>query len=311
VAPSPFAPFFSRRGYALLDGGLATQLESQGHDLAHPLWSARLLAEEPAAIERAHLAFLGAGADCIISSSYQATPQGLVESGCSPREARVLIERSWEIAFDACQQAAKAANGPAPIAAASIGPYGAYLADGSEYRGDYGLTVQELADFHRERFEILSSIAPLIAFETIPCLEEAQSIRLLLRGGPPVQAWVSFSCSDGSLLADGSPIEAAASVFDDVPGVVAVGVNCTAPRNVPSLVRGLRARDSRKEVIVYPNSGATYCGETKAWSDVHAQDGLAHQVTDWLTMGARVIGGCCRVTPAEVQRIATSLASAD
>ncbi len=305
---NPFTPFLDDQGYVLLDGGLATQLESQGYDLAHSLWSARLLAEDPDAIRRGHRAFVEAGANCIISSSYQATPQGLMENGCSPREARRLIERSWSLAQEVCLEAASEGKGLAPVAAASIGPYGAYLADGSEYRGDYGLTVQDLVEFHQERFDILSVLAPLLAFETIPSVAEAQAIRRLLLGGPRVSAWVSFSCRDGDCIADGHSIEEAVQVFDDVPHVVAVGVNCTDPRHVPSLIARLSARRTAKEIVVYPNSGATYCADSKTWNDEGTKGGLARQVATWRAEGARLIGGCCRVTAPDLAEIAAALA---
>ena len=303
---SPIAPFLDRQGYLLLDGGLATELELRGHDLRHSLWSARLFGEDPSAILQVHRAFLEAGADCIISSSYQATPQGLVENGCSPEEARALLELSWSLARDACEEAALAREGPAPLAAASIGSYGAYLADGSEYRGGYGISVQELVEFHRPRFEILGALAPLIAFETIPCLEEAEAIRELLEGRPEISAWVSFSCRDGENLVGGHTIEEAACVFDDLSSVVAVGVNCTNPKHVSSLITRLRSRRVGKEIIVYPNSGATYCAESKTW-DEGAETGLSSLAPGWVAEGARLIGGCCRVSAAEVREIVQAL----
>lgn len=307
MSASPIAHILDCQGYLLLDGGLSTELEQQGHDLQHALWSARLLAEDPGAILRAHRAFLDAGADCIISSSYQATPQGLVKSGRSAKEARALIELSWFLARDACEEAASTRDGPAPLAAASIGPYGAYLADGSEYRGDYGLSVEALVEFHRARFEILGALSPLLAFETIPCLDEAVAIRQLLDDGPEVHAWVSFSCRDGEHIADGHTIEEAASVFDDLPAVVAVGVNCTDPVHMGSLIARLRARTVQKEVIVYPNSGATYCAVSKTWDEASATPGLATLAPGWVAQGARLIGGCCRVSAAELGEIAKAL----
>lgn len=304
---SPLAPVLEWQGFVIIDGGLSAELERQGHDLNHSLWSARLLAEDPGAILCAHRAFLDAGADCIISSSYQATPQGLLKHGFSTAEARALVLKSWELARVACEEAALARKGPAPIAAASIGPYGAYLADGSEYRGDYGLSVDALVEFHRERFEILAPVAPLLAFETIPCLEEAQAIRTLLAGTPGPGAWVTFSCRDGEHIADGHTIEEAASVFDDLPQVIAVGVNCTSPAHVGSLIRRLRARGGAKAIIVYPNSGEAYCAETKAWSPGSKGQGIASLATTWRADGAQLIGGCCRVAAAELGEIADAL----
>ncbi|MFT6107897.1 MAG: homocysteine S-methyltransferase [Planctomycetota bacterium] len=307
---SPLAPTLERQGFVIIDGGLSTELERQGHDLNHSLWSARLLAEDPGAILRAHRAFLDAGANCIISSSYQATPQGLLKHGFSAAEARALMLKSWELARVACEQAASVGTGrtgPAPTAAASIGPYGAYLADGSEYRGDYGLSVDALVEFHRERFDLLAPVAPLLAFETIPCLEEAEAIRRLLTENPAPCAWVTFSCRDGEHIACGHTIEEAASVFDDLPQVIAVGVNCTEPEHVGSLIRRLRARGGAKEIIVYPNSGEAYCAETKTWSEGSRSQGLASLAPTWHAAGARLIGGCCRVAASELREIADAL----
>ena len=304
---SPLTPILEQQGFVIIDGGLATELERQGHDLNHSLWSARLLADDPDAILRAHRAFLNAGADCIISSSYQATPQGLRQHGFSAAEAKALILKSWELAHAACAEAAPGRTGPAPIAAASIGPYGAYLADGSEYRGDYGLSLDALVEFHRERFELLAPVATLLAFETIPSLDEAEAIRRLLLEAPEVNAWVTFSCRDAERISDGHSIEEAASVFDDLPQVIAVGVNCTDPVYVGALIRRLRARGGNKDVVVYPNSGEPYCAETKTWSPANESQGLASLAPAWLADGARLIGGCCRVAAADLREIIASL----
>lgn len=311
--PSPIRELLEESGLLLLDGGLASELEVRGHDLDHPLWSARLLAEDPQAIRDAHLAFLEAGAGCIISSSYQATPRGLVEAGASPTLARELLRTSYRLAREACElfaDSVEAPERPAPLAAASIGPYGAYLADGSEYRGDYGLDVTQLVDFHRERVELLAELAQLLAVETIPSMHEAEALRRLLgeAGCPP--AWVSFSCRDGEHLCDGTPLRSAASLFEDLPTVVAVGVNCTAPQHVASLIRAVHAGAPGKEVVVYPNSGETYLPDTKSWAPAPESLDLPRLVGSWQSAGARLIGGCCRITARELGRIDSALGGA-
>lgn len=311
MTQSPFEPHLAARDHVLLDGGLASQLELEGHDLDHALWSARLLADDPDAIERAHRAFLDAGADCVISASYQATPQGLRRAGASAAEARALILRSLELAERArdeflAERGAGPAS-PAPVVAASIGPYGAYLADGSEYRGDYGVGLAALVDFHRERFELLAGRADLLAIETIPSVTEVEALRELLLEHPGAAAWVSFACRDGAHLADGAPIERAAEALEDLENLVAVGVNCTAPEHVDSLLGRLAARRSSAELLAYPNSGERYEAETKTWSEEPSRSDLPDLATGWRRGGARLIGGCCRVTAPDLARIAAAL----
>lgn len=296
------------KGHLLLDGGLAAELEAQGHDLNHRLWSARLLVEDPAAIVDAHLAFLRAGADCLISSSYQATPQGLRECGASKRESRDLIRLSHRLALDAGEQIrADGLSGSGTLVAASIGPYGAYLADGSEYRGNPGVSVAELLDFHRERFEILAEEADLLAIETLPSIEEATALRELLEEDGRVAAWVSFTCRDGDHLASGQPLSEAAALLSEMENVVAVGVNCTAPAHLASLIEQVRHACPCKEVVVYPNSGETYSVADKSWSGEAPAESLLQLAPDWREQGARLIGGCCRVPASKLVELGRSL----
>lgn len=303
----PISETIEGRGCLMLDGGLAAELEARGHDLDHPLWSARLLLENPLAIEAAHLAFLNAGADCLISASYQATPQGMMELGLSRTEAARLIRFSHRLAMDAWECFADSGGGDdrsvEPLVAASIGPYGAYLADGSEYRGDYGLSPATLVDFHRERFEILSDEADLLAIETIPCVDEAIALRELLIEDGRTAAWVSFTCRDGGHLASGERIRDAAELLADVPAVVAVGVNCTAPRHVSSLVEEIQQACPDKPVLVYPNSGESYRAEDKSWTRESSGAGMENAVQEWVDLRVQGIGGCCRVAAADLKRL--------
>ena len=298
----------------VLDGGLATQLEAQGRDLSDRLWSARLLVEEPEAIVEAHLAFFRAGARVATTASYQATFEGFAARGIGHDEAVALLRRSVALASlarDRYREERAAAGAPDPgplLVAASIGPYGAMLADGSEYRGRYGLPVGALVDFHRERLAILAAGgADLLAVETIPELDEAVAIARLLDATPGARAWVSFSCRDGGHLRGGPPIEEAVEAVAGSPAVLAVGVNCTAPEHVETLVRRVRAV-TRKPVVAYPNSGEGWDAAARRWTGAEAGrvDGAAAR--RWHAAGATLIGGCCRVTPDQVALIAGAFA---
>ncbi|MEM6672687.1 MAG: homocysteine S-methyltransferase [Planctomycetota bacterium] len=306
-----FEPFLQRRGYVLLDGGLATELEKEGHDLNDSLWSAKILTEDPDAILRAHLAFLESGADCIVTSSYQATPQGLVARGHSPEEARQLIRKSYDLAAEACARfiasTPESGSRPAPLVAASIGPYGAYLADGSEYTGRYDIDVPELVEFHRERFELLADLSALLAIETIPSLPEAEAFRRLFEESPAARAWVSFACRDGERISDGSLLRDAVAPFDDLEQVVAVGVNCTSPDHVTSLIDAIRDRGTHKEIVVYPNSGARYCVHDRSWSPEPTEGRVVDLVGTWRAKGARLIGGCCQIDASDLSNISQAL----
>ena len=218
----------------VLDGGLATQLEAQGADLSDELWSARLLVEDPGAILAAHLAYFRAGARIATTASYQATFEGFERRGIGRDDATVLLRRSVELAAAARDTMLEEhRSGPERYIAASIGPFGAMLADGSEYRGRYGRTVEQLRDFHRERLEVLfATDADVLAVETIPEIEEAAAVAQLVAATPDAAAWVSFSCADGRRIRSGAPIEDAVAAVAFTPGILAVGVNCTAPEHV-------------------------------------------------------------------------------
>src|SRR5919206_39255 len=215
----------------VLDGGMSNQLESAGHDLSDELWSARLLAERPEAITEAHLAYFEAGADVAITSSYQATFEGFAKRGIDQQRAAELIALSVELAREAARQAqAKGVSRPLWVAA-SVGPYGAMLADGSEYRGRYGLTVRELERFHRPRMEALAAARPdVFALETVPDTDEAEALLRAVRGlGVP--AWLSYTI-DGDRTRAGQPLQDALALAADAEEVIAVGVNCSAPQDV-------------------------------------------------------------------------------
>ncbi|MFD5078710.1 homocysteine S-methyltransferase [Streptomyces sp. NPDC058371] len=290
-------------GTVVLDGGMSNQLESAGHDLRDELWSARLLAERPEAITEAHLAYFEAGADVAVTASYQATFEGFAKRAVGPERAAELIGLSVELAREAARRA-HAGGVTRPLwVAASAGPYGAMLADGSEYRGRYGLSVDELERFHRPRLEVLAAAAPdVLALETVPDTDETRALLRAVRGlGVP--AWLSYTV-DGDRTRAGQPLEDAFALAADADEVIAVGVNCCSPADVDSAVE-TAARVTGKPVVVYPNSGETWDARARAW------DGrptfTSEQVTGWRRAGARLIGGCCRVGPTAITGISQAV----
>ncbi|MGV9338760.1 homocysteine S-methyltransferase [Streptomyces sp. NPDC003688] len=294
-------------GPVVLDGGLSNQLAAAGHDLSDELWSARLLAERPEAVTEAHLAYFAAGADVAITASYQATFEGFGRRGIGRAAAARLMASSVELAREAARAAARAADVARPLwVAASAGPYGAMLADGSEYRGRYGLSVTELERFHRPRLEVLAGAAPdVLALETVPDTDEAEALLRAVRGlGVPV--WLSYTV-EGRYTRAGQPLDEAFGLAADVDEVIAVGVNCCAPEDALYAV-GTAHRVTGKPVVVYPNSGESWDAEARAWDGRASFDtGL---VDDWLAAGARLIGGCCRVGPGTIGAVAGRVAEA-
>ncbi len=302
----PIRGFLERAGFLVLDGGLATELEGLGCDLDDPLWSARALIEEPEAIRAAHRRFLEAGADCIATATYQATFEGFAARGLDAAATARLLRASVDLAISAREDFLGGGAGPAirppPLVAASIGPYGAHLADGSEYTGDYGLSAAELYDFHARRWEVLAETpADVLACETTPSVEETRAYcRLAAVSHRPT--WVSFQCRDAARLADGTPLETAVALCDAEPHVVAVGVNCVDPRFVAPLVRAAR-RATEKPVLAYPNSGEAWDAEAKCWTGPATPTDWARGAAEWREEGADGVGGCCRVGPAEIAAI--------
>lgn len=293
-------------GAVVLDGGMSNQLESAGHDLSDELWSARLLAERPEAITEAHLAYFEAGADVAITSSYQATFEGFAGRGIERERAAELLAQSVELAREAARQAhAKGVTRPLWVAA-SVGPYGAMLADGSEYRGRYGLSVDELEAFHRPRLEVLAAAGPdVLALETVPDADEAEALLRAVRGlGVP--AWLSYSVA-GDRTRAGQPLEEAFALAAGADEVIAVGVNCCVPEDVDGAIE-TAARVTGKPVVVYPNSGEAWDAEARAWEG--SSTFSPEEVRGWHASGARLIGGCCRVGPEAIASIAGALTPA-
>ena len=276
-------------GALVLDGGLATELEGQGHDLSDALWSARLLRDNPDAIVAAHRAFCDAGADVAITASYQASVEGFARVGVERAAALELMARSVGLAR----------NAGARIVAGSVGPFGAAQADGSEYTGDYGdIAPAALVEFHTPRLDALRSAgADCFAFETIPRLDEAGALIGLLQPGD--EAWLSLQCRDAGHLASGERIEAIADVIRGADALIAVGVNCTAPEHALELLTRLRSICALP-LVCYPNSGRTWDAVGRRWLDAGVDGFPAELVASWRSAGAELVGGCCGVSPAGI-----------
>ncbi len=293
----------------LLDGGLATELETQGFDIAGVLWSAALLQSNPDTIVNAHRAYLDAGADCIISASYQASRPGFMSLGLSAAASDQLIASSVELACTARDEflSANPQVKRSPMVAASIGPYGAALADGSEYTGSYDVSAAELRAFHESRLEILDrSGADLLACETIPDIAEAQVLCDLLKDAV-TPAWIAFSCRDEARISDGTRLREAVALFAEHPRVLATGINCTPPGLITALIGEVKKGAPKKAIVVYPNSGETYHAVDNSWSGTACDLDGGFPVSDWHAAGAKLIGGCCRTGPAHIEAIGARL----
>jgi homocysteine S-methyltransferase len=297
----------------LLDGGLATELEAQGNEIGTKLWSAALLQSNPQAIVSAHRAYLDAGANCLISASYQASSEGFMSLGLSENAANELIASSINLANQARDEFIK--DNPyaarSVFVAASVGPYGATLHDGSEYTGNYGISTQALGRFHAPRLRVLDQADPdVLACETIPSMDEAIVLCELLYQTRS-SAWISFSCRDGQHISDGTPIREAAALFSNHPKVADIGVNCTPPQFVTSLINHIRAAAPDKVIVAYPNSGETFDAKSNSWSGTVTPIECANAAKEWLRAGAQLIGGCCRMGPSHIAAMADVLGGLD
>jgi homocysteine S-methyltransferase len=288
----------SRSAVVVLDGGMSNALEDRGHDLGGALWTARLLRDAPGEIAAVHRAYFAAGAQVATTASYQASVEGFIRLGLSHSAAEALICRSVLLAREVRDDLAS--DGAKRLVAASVGPYGAALADGSEYRGRYGVPAARLRDFHLPRLELLASAGPdLMAIETIPDLEEAEVlVELLDEIGLP--AWFSYSAQRLKTRA-GQPLDEAFRVAASAGSVVAVGVNCCVPGDVTAAVR-LAIDNTGLPAVAYPNRGEAWDATRRRWTGRDTFD--ATQVTAWVEAGAQYVGGCCRVGPADIAALA-------
>ena len=305
---NPVKAILNKYSALVIDGALATELERRGYDLKDDLWSAKILLEQPEAIQQLHFDYFKAGADCATTASYQATVGGFKKRGLNEAEALALIHKSVQLAINARDEfwadEANRAGRSKPFVAASVGPYGAYLADGSEYRGNYGLSEKDLIEFHRPRMKaLIDAGADMLACETIPTIIEAQGLVKLLKEFPSVTAWFSFSARDEKHVSEGQLFADCVKLLNDHPQVTAIGINCTSPKFIPSLIREGKQKTD-KPLLVYPNLGESYNAAKNDWNGDAAVESFGAEAMVWFEAGARMIGGCCRTTPQDIQNIA-------
>lgn len=297
-----FEKTLQNEAVVLIDGGLATEMESRGHNITSNLWSAKMLVTNPQAIVDAHRAFLDAGARCIISASYQASHKTLADAGVPMDVADKVIASAVELAKTARDQylVDNPTAGYVPIVAASIGPYGAALYNGAEYTGEYDTDAGGIRDFHARRMAVLDRCgADALAVETIPNATEAKVLADMLEECT-TPSWVSFCCRDEENLSDGTPLRESAAIYKDHRRVKALGINCTSPEFVTKLVGEIRRAAPEKAVVVYPNSGETYRSADNTWHGTASPLECADAALEWRAAGARLIGGCCRMGPQHI-----------
>ncbi len=306
---NPIASILDYYPALVIDGALATELERRGCDLKDDLWSAKILLEQPELIKQVHYDYFKAGADCAITASYQATIEGFTKRGLDEGEAVTLIQKSVKLAIEARDEfwadETNRTGRSKPFVAASVGPYGAFLADGSEYRGNYGLTEKELMDFHGPRMRaLIEAGADMLACETLPCLIEAQAIAELLKEFPDITAWISFTARDEHHVSEGQVFADCVKQLEGHPQITAIGINCTSPKYVSSLIREAK-KVTKKPILVYPNSGETYNAAKNDWNGDPVFHSFGEEAREWHDAGARLIGGCCRTTPEDIRVIAS------
>ncbi|WP_281165595.1 homocysteine S-methyltransferase [Liquorilactobacillus sicerae] len=304
---SPFTQLLKQKGILVSDGAMATELEKLGVDTANDLWSATALLTAPGKITQVHRSYFAAGAMIATTNTYQANFAAFKKRGLNPEQFQQLIKQAVDCARQA-QSSAKVPN--ETLVAGSVGPYGAYLADGSEYTGDYRLTKAEYQAFHYLRIKaLLAAQVDVLAFETQPNFTEVQAlVDLLATKFPHITAWVAFSIKDPQHLCDGTPLAQAATWLNDQPRIKAVGVNCTDLLQITPALQTLK-KSSIKPLIVYPNNGDQYDPITKKWQSKHLSPKFSSLAPQWEKNGARIIGGCCRTTPGEIAAIAQAVAN--
>lgn len=292
----------------VLDGGFATELEKYGADLNHELWSARVLIEQPDLVKQVHRSYLEAGADLILSGTYQASTEGFMRYGMSPEAARELLREGVRLAVESRNTFVEdIATKNYPLVGASVGPFGAYLADGSEYTGTYAVSREDLYRFHQERLSLFLAAGPdFIAFETTPNVMEADVYVDLLEGFPDFPAILSFSCGSPDSLVSGESLEAAISLATKATNIAAIGVNCCAPELAGKVLETLR-KLTDKPLLVYPNRGENWDSHNKCWIDSGKEVNLTDSVRNWIRDGVAIVGGCCRTDPEYIRQLAEEL----
>lgn len=292
------------RGARVLDGGMASELEHFGANIDGPLWSAHVLEDAPEKVMAVHRAYLQAGAECILTAGYQVSRMGYAAFGFPPERADAAVLRAVELARGA------AAESPQRhvVVAASLGPYGAMLHNGAEYHGNYDCTFHDLVRFHVERIQVLAAadgkqMPDLLAFETLPSLQEAEAIGEALVPWPELGAWFTFTCRDDRHVAHGELLRDCAAMVARFPQTIAIGVNCTHPALIAALIGELRGA-SGKPVVVYPNSGEGWDAEARCWTGTSDPAAYGAMAAEWFAAGARIVGGCCRTRPAHIRQVA-------
>ncbi len=286
-----------------LDGGMATELENRGCDLSGPLWSARVLLEEPETVEAVHESYITAGADILLTASYQVSAEAYAEIGLTSAEAEQASAASLRQSVEIAENARGRHSEKKILIAASMGPYGAALHNGAEYHGNYDISFDELVNFHARRIAVLTETnADLLAFETVPSLEEARAIAAALKLYPEIAAWISFTCRDQFRSAHGEPIADCAALLDPISQIIAIGINCTAPAFITPLAQALKA-STTKPIVVYPNSGEIWDAQTRSWIGTADPASFGALAQEWRQAGAQIIGGCCRTGPEHIAAI--------
>lgn len=287
----------------IIDGAMSTPLENLGADTDNPLWTAAVLDKQPELVYKVHQQYFEAGARLTITDTYQANVPAFVTNGYSIRRGHALIQRAVQLAKEARDDYERR-YGIHNYVAGSLGPYGAYLANGSEYTGNYHLSEEEFEEFHRPRLsDILHVGVDILAIETQPRLDEVLAeLKLARQLSPNTPAYVSFSLKDHATLADGTPLAVAAKTVAENPQVIAVGINCIPLERVAPAVRIVHSVTD-KPVIAYPNSSAVYDSTTKKWTYPNGRQSLASYLPQWLSAGLTIIGGCCTTTPADIAEL--------
>ena len=291
-------------------------MEFLGYDVSGKLWSAKYLLENPSIIQTIHETYLRSGSDIVTTSSYQASYQGLCDYGLSQEEAEKMIALTVSLAKNAREKVWQELSEkekqvrPYPLISGDVGPYAAYLADGSEYTGNYGqLDKEVLKDFHRSRIKILvDEGSDLLALETIPNFLEAQAlVELLQEEFPSVEAYMSFTAQNGTTISDGTAIEEVAELIDKASQILALGINCSSPSVYSSLLKKI-ADITDKPLVTYPNSGEVYDGQHQMWTQsADISHTLLENTKIWHTFGAKVVGGCCRTRPNDIESLSRGL----
>lgn len=305
---NPFQSYIDHQGYAIIDGALATELQNRGCDLNDPLWSAKVLLEQPELITAVHYDYFKAGANCAITASYQATPLGLAKRGLTLAQSITLIKKSVELAQHAKTKYLQNYSTVKPlIIAGSVGPYGAYLADGSEYTGKYQVDPDAMTAFHYDRIHALvDGGVDILACETMPSFAEIKVLIEIIKQFPAMPCWFTFTILDSQHLSDGTPLSEVINWLNNIEQVVMMGVNCIALNNVTTVLK-IFNQLTNKPLIVYPNSGDNYDAVSKTWRSTEHQHTLSNQVNEWQRYGAKVIGGCCRTTPEDISQLVKHL----